>query len=45
MTPITAELTGKAEIPEGVLINVVIDALGPVYKNQEGEARTALSTQ
>ena len=45
MTPITEELCGKAEIPDGVLINVVIDALGPIYKNQEGEARTALSTQ
>jgi arylsulfatase len=45
MTPITDALTGKAEIPDGVLINVVIDALGPVYKNQEGEERAALSTQ
>jgi arylsulfatase len=45
MTPITEELTGKAPIPDGVLVNVVIDAIGPIYKNTEGEARTALSTQ
>ncbi|NBN89588.1 MAG: arylsulfatase [Actinobacteria bacterium] len=45
MTPITEELTGKAQIPDGVLVNVVIDAIGPIYKNTEGEARTALSTQ
>ncbi|MFM7411471.1 MAG: sulfatase/phosphatase domain-containing protein, partial [Actinomycetota bacterium] len=45
MTPISEDLKGKAEIPDGVLVNVVIDAIGPVYKNTEGEARTALSTQ
>jgi hypothetical protein len=45
MTPITPDITGKGQIPDGVLINVVIDAIGPIYKNTEGEARAALGMQ
>ena len=45
MTPITPELLGKAEIPEGVLRRIVIDAIGRAYRNSEGEARAALAMQ
>ena len=36
---------GKAEIPEGVLRRIVIDAIGRAYRNPEGEARAALAMQ
>ena len=45
MTPITPELVGKAEIPEGILRRIVIDAIGRAYRNPEGEARAALAMQ
>ncbi len=45
MSPITPALTGKAEIPEGVLKHVVIDAIGRAYRNPEGEARAAMAMQ
>jgi hypothetical protein len=45
MTPITPDITGSGRIPDGVLLNVVVDAIGPVFKNAEGEARAALGMQ
>jgi hypothetical protein len=45
MTPITPDIAGSGRIPDGVLLNVVVDAIGPVFKNAEGEARAALGMQ
>jgi arylsulfatase len=45
MTPIAPVLRGAAEIPEGVLDHVVIEAIGKAYRDPVGEARVALATQ
>jgi arylsulfatase len=43
--PITADLVGRAEIPDGVLDHVVVEVAGAPVRNREAEARAALAMQ
>jgi hypothetical protein len=45
MTPIAPGLSGRAGIPAGVLREVVIEVVGPPYRDPEGEARAGLAIQ
>ena len=45
MTPIGRDLDGRAEITPGVLHSVVVEPHGRAWRDPEGEARAALSTQ
>ena len=45
MTPIAPGLEGRAALPAGVLDHVVIEAVGPPYRDPEGEQRAALAIQ
>jgi arylsulfatase len=45
MTPISAALDGAARLPDGVLDLVTVEALGPPYRDPEGEAHAALAIQ
>ena len=45
MTPIAPALHGTAAMPEGVISQVVIEAIGRAYRDSDGEAKAALATQ
>ena len=45
MTPIAPALHGTAAMPEGVINQVVIEAIGRAYRDSDGEAKAALATQ
>ncbi len=45
MTPVAPELHGTAEMPAGVIKQVVIEAIGRAYRDPDGEAKAALATQ
>ena len=45
MGAITPDMPGKAVIPNGVLHRVTIDAIGPTYRDPDGEKRAALAQQ
>ena len=45
MTPIAPALVGRAEIPDGVLDHVVVDASGRAYRDPAGEAAAAMAMQ
>ena len=45
MTPIAPSLHGRARLATGVLNQVIIEAIGPRYRNPAGERRTALANQ
>ena len=45
MTPVAPILQGRARLPEGVLDHVVIEALGPAFRDPEAEQRAALAIQ
>ena len=45
MTPIAPALRDSAEMPDGIIDHVVIEATGRAYRDPEGEARAALSVQ
>jgi arylsulfatase len=45
MTPIAPALHGAAELPDGVLDHVVIEAVGKAYRDPAAEARAGLAMQ
>ncbi len=45
MTPIAPALHGRAALPRGVLIQVVVEALGKAYRDPEAEQRASLAIQ
>ena len=45
MTPVAPILQGRARLPAGVLDHVVIEALGPAFRDPEAEQRAALAIQ
>ncbi|MFM8971056.1 MAG: hypothetical protein ACKOOG_00125 [Actinomycetota bacterium] len=45
MTPVSPVRPGPARLPDGVLAQVVIDAVGPQYRDADAEARAAQASQ
>jgi arylsulfatase len=45
MTPIAPLLNGRAILPQGLLRHVTIDALGPPYRDPQGEQHAGLAIQ